>query len=157
MTTWYFILESNSTLPPCSSQGIDTHVKYSIDNLPIRNWGCYQAATYPTNKDIMNVILNSNLFYPTDTGDIYYTLSDIVYVNGVIWGDITDVIDVLIQPHSWIGQDTAITSLIGKLTDISGLIINFFSKYGIVQYQYISTEFLKSGTNIIMRINLRSV
>jgi hypothetical protein len=68
----------------------------------------------------------------------------------------THRIDLIVRPWSWYDANGAAQLIINKLIDIDGAITNFFVEYGIIDYQYINTDIITSGNNVIIRINLRS-
>ncbi len=157
--TWYIYLERNSTQAPCGTLG--THVNYDMNRLGLRTFGCY--LDHFTDTEVMNQVLGLTGSLPPISYDsiTYNRSADIVYLNDVLYYqpdlEITDYLDFVIQPYSNYTPDTAIEALISKLADISGMITNIFAKYGLIGYLYINTEFIKSGTTVIMRINLKQV
>ena len=55
----------------------------------------------------------------------------------------THRIDLVVRPWSWYDPNGAAQLIINKLIDIDGAITNFFAEYGIIDYQYINTDFYK--------------
>lgn len=87
--------------------------------------------------------------YPTQLSIV----SDSVVISpGIV---ITHTLDLIIKPWSWYDPNGAAVEIIKKLADIDGTITNFFADYGIIDYQYINTQVLTVGDNVVIRVNLR--
>lgn len=67
----------------------------------------------------------------------------------------THRIDFHIKPWSWYTPGGAVADLITLIADIDGTITNFFAD--IIDYQYINTEILESGNDVIIRINIKQL
>lgn len=72
----------------------------------------------------------------------------------------THYFDIYVKPYSWYSVGGAADSIVGKITDINGTILNLFSSVGISDYKYIGTEILtetdKPGL-VTIRLHLRQL
>lgn len=97
----------------------------------------------------------ANFSLPNDVYRDYGDAGIVVTFDTII--PYTHSLDLIVEPWSWYTPNGAVDAITQKLGDVNGTIINFFTHFGIIDYQYIGTEVFKNTNNeVIIRLKLKN-